>query len=71
MTVNYTTIPLPQTGDKLLADFFVMHCKEQNRLIGKAAVTSKLAGLQRCRNARGLLFFSDMASANGRHVERK
>ena len=50
--------PVAPSQDKLLADFFVMHCKEQSRLIGKAAFTSKLAGLQRCQNARGLLCFS-------------
>ena len=71
MTVDYPTIPLPQTGDKLLADIFVVWCKEQSSLIGKAAATTKLTGLQRYRNARGLLFLSDMASDNGRHIEPK
>ena len=71
MTVDYPIVPLPRTGDKLLADIFVVRCKEQSSLIGQAAATTKLTGLQRCRNARGLLFLSDMASANGRHIERK
>ena len=71
MTVDYSTIPLSRTGDKLLADIFVVQSEEQSRLFRKAAIASKLAGLQRSRNARGLLFLSDMASANGRHIERK
>ena len=45
-TVDCPRIPLPQTGDKLLSDFFVIHCKELSGIIGKAAMTSKLAGLQ-------------------------
>ena len=71
MTVDYPIIPLPRTGDKLLADIFVARCKEQSSLIGKSAARTKLTGLQRCRNAKGLLFLSDITSANGRHVERK
>ena len=71
MAVDYPTTPLPQRGNKLLANFFVMHCKEQSRLIGKAAFASKLAGLQQCQNVRGLLLFSNMASANQSHTERK
>ena len=70
MTVDYPTIPLPRARDMLLADFFVMHCTEQIRLIVKDTGTSKLAGLYVCGSARGILFFSDMASANGRHLRR-
>ena len=47
MTVYYLTISSPRTGDKLLADIFVVQCKEQSSLIGKVAIASKLAGLQR------------------------
>ena len=64
MIVDHPTIPLPQTGDKVLSDFFIIHCKEQNGIIGKAAMALKLAGLQRCKNVRGFMF-------NGRHFERK
>ena len=38
MTMDYPTIPLPRTGDKLLSDFFVTHCKEQSGITGKAAM---------------------------------
>ena len=61
LMVDYPTIPIPREGDSLVAEFIANRCEDP----------ALLPGLQRCRNASGLLFLSDMTAANGRQVERK
>ena len=61
LMVDYPVIPKPRAGDELLSDLFAKLGAKEN----------DLPALQRCRNARGMLWMSNMTSANGRQTENR
>ena len=61
ITIDYPTQPLPRESDALLTHIFTTG----------GVSTSTLRSLNRCRNFLGLLFLSDMTSADGRFLESR
>jgi hypothetical protein len=58
--LDYPTIPHPREGDMLIAD-----------IIYDSSETDQVKRiLHRCRIHKGMLFLSDIAAANGRHLDR-